>query len=523
MAEEHPGIRDLLLRLFVGRGSVVRRTFFQFAFRSIRALAMAPDLRGAPVPRLALRVGIAGRVELPGRNELEPIVDHVLSSLRDSLAGAAEPYGKYIQPQSHEHQSHAAPVCRLVTQLAAGADQFVAHRALKLGYELQCPLPIALDLYAEDLRRNPGADADPAGELMRLKDKARLLEMDGEVEPSGLRLTARSYANAALTLLDHADILLALVQSDAPSVMGGTRWLTEEADRRGMPVIEIALGKIGRSHLRMERAGLRSETPLDAPKWAEGLVNSLVLPPPGTVPFPPSGEFERRFRRLARANESEWPANWMDAERFAAKDSRVKGWIHDIRSAYFTFWHWAEHRANTYRDLYQGAYLSVALLGLTAVTGALAGALHRPWSIPGKWVELGALVVLLIIWRAAHHRKWQQRWLTYRSLEQQISHAAVLELVGRTIPSITSPTLSEFQKQGAWADWYLRSVLRQSNLPKGRLDQKSVDIFVRALHRADTVPAGGAAAALGVRCRDFFSGYGCDARGDSCTGRVCPT
>ena len=470
MAEEHAGIRDQLLRLLLGRGSVVRRAFFRFAFQSMRALAVAPDARGAPVPRLALRVGVAGRVELSGRLDLEPIVDDVLKRLRDSLTAAAGPFSECFQNKVDQ-----TPVCRLITQLAAGADQFVAQRALKLGYRLECPLPIALDRYAQDLQRNPGADEHPASELVRLAASARVLEMDGEEEPSGLRLTTRSYGNAALTLLDHADILLALVQSDAPSVVGGTRWLTEEADRRGMPVVEITLENLARSHLRLGRTALRSETPLQDREWAQELVNSLVLPPPGAVHFPPSGGFERRFRRLVKANEFEWPPNWVHTEKVTTKNTRVKAWIHDIRSAYFTFWHWTEHRANTYRDLYQGAYLSVSLLGLIALVGALAGALHPPFSVAGKWVELGALAALLLIWRAAHHRKWRQRWLSYRSLEQQISHAAVLDLVGRTIPSISSPTLSEFQKQGVWADWYLRSVLRQASLPQGGLDQKSME------------------------------------------------
>jgi hypothetical protein len=138
---------------------------------------------------------------------------------------------------------------------------------------------------------------------------------------------------------------------------------------------------------------------------------------------------------------------------------------------YFEFWRFAEHRANTYRDLYQGAYLTIGALALVAVAGALVGALDERLSAVGKTLELVAIFALLALWRHARSGRWRLRWLGYRLLEQQIRNAAMLELVGRTIPTQTSPLLYEFEREGAWIRWYLRAVVRQANLPAGKLDR----------------------------------------------------
>ncbi len=463
-------MKGFLADLLLCKGSMVRKSFFRFGWLSLAAVFARRDRTGAPVPNLVLRVGIAGCLDLPERAELEPLIDSILSQLQQGLAKCSEAYR-----DTFRHAPQNLPVeCRLLTQLAAGADQFVADRAARLGFQLQCIFPISKSQYAEDLRRNPGADADPVRELERLSQGQPVLELDGEIDADSHKLTDQTYENSALTMLDHSDMLLALVRSDAKSISGGTRWLVEEAELRGIPVVEVFVDRPELSALSTGIFEARIRERLDIGGWATGLVKSLVLLPETITMYQQSGWFVEKFRSRVKAMDSEWPPNWSHTGEAAQTESQVQIWMDTINRDYFEFWRWAEHRANTYRDLYQGAYVTVGLLALTAVVGALLGALDESWSPFGKWIELVSIAALLLLWWDAHSGNWRQRWLGYRWLEQQISDAAVLELVGRTIPVKSSPFLSEFEKEGAWIQWYLRAVLRQAHLPTGKLDQKNM-------------------------------------------------
>lgn len=445
----------LIARLLFGSG-IVRRRFVRFLGLSVAALFGGRQCGRAPAPKPTLRLGVAGHLDLPERTQVTPLIERILSALREAAGPECE--------------------CRVISQLAAGADQLVADRAVRLGYNLQCILPVDLDSYAQDLRRNPGVDPDPAGELGRLAAAATaLLELDGEIDPAG-KLTERTYETSSLTMLDHTDVLLALVRSDAEVRNGGTRWLIDEAERRAMPVIRVVLDAPDQSRLMEGPAEARCQQLLSSQEWAPRLIRSLLLQPAAQEP---AGWFEERFLARATANEGQWAPNW--ASGSLPEQPQVRRWVADMHRDYFPYWHWAERCANAYRDLYQGAYLTISLLGLGAVGGALLGALNQHWSPLGKWLELAAITALLLLWQRAHSHRWRERWLGYRLLEQQIGNAAVLALVGRAIPTTDSPALREFQREGAWVEEFLRAVIRQANLPAGRLDAANVSAAGRLI------------------------------------------
>lgn len=450
--------------------SVIWWPFLRFAGLSLTALFNSRDSSGAPLPALVLRVGVVGHVELRERDAIEPTLDGILSSLQSALRGTLQDYKNAFGgiPKSPEPEIE----CRLISQLAAGADQCVAGRAVRLGYKLQCPLPIDIDIYAEDVRRHPGVDKDPVGELRHLAAKATVLELDGEVDSSTGGLTNGTYENSAFTMLGHSDLLIAVVRTDAGRRSGGTRWLMDEAERRGMPVVEILVDQPESSGLVLGEAWNRQKVLFQSGAWATDLVRSIVLPKSEVRRYRPSGWFEEGFRARIRADGKEWLPNRSPATESC--DAQISSWFDNIHRDYLPFWLWAEHRANTYSDLYRGAYVAVSLLGLLAVIGALLGAMNDAWTPTGKIVELGAIVLLLLLWTRAHSYNWRQRWLGYRLLEQRISNAAALSIVGATIPTVNSPALVEFQKQGAWIDWYLRAVIRQASLPAAKLDTNNL-------------------------------------------------
>jgi hypothetical protein len=409
-----------------------------------------------------LRVGVAGHLELPEKVVITPLLDQILSDLKSALGAANAEYLAAFRDLG----AFPASECRLISQLAAGADQFVADRAIRVGYSLQCIFPIDRERYAQDLRRNPGVDTDPAGQLAQLANAASaVLELDGEADPATGDLTKRTYETSALAVLEHSDVLLALVRSDAETRRGGTRWLIDAAEQRGMPIIVVLLDAPGRSHVAHGPSQTRSHKSLDG-DWAQRLVRSQLLQ--RARGYEPSDWFEERFRSHVGTQNAQWALHYRADGQ--SRHSPVRQWLEDVYRDYFAHWSWAETCANAYRDLYQGAYISISLLGLGAVAGALLGALSPGWSTFGKWLELIALVLLLLLWHRARSRHWREGWLGYRLLEQQLNNAAVLGLIGQALPTVDSPALREFQKQGVWIEGDLRAVIRQASIPAARLD-----------------------------------------------------
>ena len=432
----------------------MRRRLLRFAGLSLAALWGRKDSSERPVPRLVVRLGIVGHVALPEGTAVRPLVIRILTRIREEVAAADASY----RAAFHDSRAAGGAECRLISQLAAGADQLVATEACRLGFSLQCILPVELETYAQDLRRNPGVDTDPEAGLRKLAAAASaVLQLDGAVDAQTGDLTQLTYETSALTMLEHSDVLIALVRSGAESLPGGTQWLIDEGQRRGVPLIRVVLDAPEASSLTLGLPDRRAQESLDSPEWARRLIQSLALEPPSTRGS--QDWFEQRFQSHVSVDEEAWALS-----RAASLAPQLQPWLETIRRNYFAYWRWAQSCANAYRDLYQGAYISISLLGLAAVGGALLGALNPFWGTAGKWVELGALTTLLLLWHRARTRHWREGWLGYRLLEQQIGHVAVLALLGRTPPALNSPALNEFRREGLWFDSYLRAGMREASL-----------------------------------------------------------
>jgi hypothetical protein len=120
-----------------------------------------------PRPELAFRIGVTGARELPMglRDELLRRVRDVLRLVRDEIA----------TPDIGAAYGDTAPVLRLVSPLAEGADRLVARAALEEGYALIVPMPFAQAEYEKDF-----AGGESLIEFRDLLAKATSrLELDG--------------------------------------------------------------------------------------------------------------------------------------------------------------------------------------------------------------------------------------------------------------------------------------------------------------------------------------------------------
>ena len=98
---------------------------------------LPPTLNSPPKVRLTVRVGVVGH--RPHRLKQEAI-----SSLSRRLSEALSAVKKSVENFSRECPDLFSdePIClRAISPLAEGTDRYFAKEALKLGYELCCPLP----------------------------------------------------------------------------------------------------------------------------------------------------------------------------------------------------------------------------------------------------------------------------------------------------------------------------------------------------------------------------------------------
>ncbi|TVQ93894.1 MAG: hypothetical protein EA400_01825 [Chromatiaceae bacterium] len=253
-----------------------------------------------PRPRMALRLGFAGRRDLSADDEarLGRALDRVLGSLGRRLAAlvpvAAESDASIAPGILHCYDPDQPPLLRLVTGLCEGADTaaVLALERLQIGpaiaaaawprpggleTELAAVLPWDLEGYRASRYGWFQAEFDRQAAACRY-----LIELDGSddrSEPDTVLAAARrakGYRAQSALLLRQADLLLAAADPRLPGKAGGTLETLRAALAMGLPVIFIDIGD----------AAIRLMSP-DA-----DLDSVLALPPP------PDADLDRDLDRL---------------------------------------------------------------------------------------------------------------------------------------------------------------------------------------------------------------------------------
>ena len=303
------------------------------------------------------------------------------------------------------------------------------------GYRLHAVLPFEREAFAADIARNCPEPAwlsvDRYKHLLEMAD--RVLELDGSVaEPM------EAYRSAASLLLSNSDILVVAISRDAKAGLGGTRWLKEEAERAGVPVICIWL----------EDLPYQTE-PIGAEELRKILAR-ILLPPLSAKPLPDSSEFERSFLfHLSPAyNQRMWDDRWPAADLSPGAHRLLSG-----KLAPFAVW--ADHRSSGYSEMTRGGAILTALLGAFAVFFALMGLFGTAAGVVGKVLEL-VPVLLVATWlvRRSRRHRWRDRWLNYRQLERSLNYAAYLILQGRPLRFSPPAHVAKFHTEAWWVGWF---------------------------------------------------------------------
>jgi hypothetical protein len=184
-------------------------------------------LAESPAPKpITLNVGItghrAGVLTAPLVRTLRPLVFTVFRQLRDATLNLRDSEDAFC--------SETAPDMRLHTALATGADQIAAICGRSSGYFVSALLPFEPTEYRKDFA--PGDELDTFEQALAAADEIVALPGDrSDLEAA--------YVLVGNSLVETADILIAIWDGEEPRGPGGTADVVARALQTGVPVIHI--------------------------------------------------------------------------------------------------------------------------------------------------------------------------------------------------------------------------------------------------------------------------------------------
>jgi len=180
---------------------------------------------GTPKP-MVLNVGItghrAGMLTAPLVRTLRPVVFSVFRQLQAATLK--------LRDSKDQFCSSTEAQLRLHTALATGADQMAAICARSSGYFVRALLPFEPGEYRKDFAL--GDELDTFEQALAAADEVVALPGDRSDENSGYVLVGES-------LVDTADVLIAIWDGEQPKGPGGTGHVVEMALQKSVPVIHI--------------------------------------------------------------------------------------------------------------------------------------------------------------------------------------------------------------------------------------------------------------------------------------------
>ncbi|MDZ7632105.1 MAG: hypothetical protein U5K74_12375 [Gemmatimonadaceae bacterium] len=179
---------------------------------------------------VTFQVGVTGhraeRLAHADRGALHRSTEALLRHTRDEVLSAC----------------HDGPcTLQLLSSLAEGSDRLVAEVALRLGYELVCPLPLPPADFEQDF-----ATAESRAQFQSLLARsAHVFVVSDQSAAHGGGDTSRvaAYERAGRFITDESRLLIAIWDGEDARGRGGTGQVVDEAVVLGLPVAWIPLDR----------------------------------------------------------------------------------------------------------------------------------------------------------------------------------------------------------------------------------------------------------------------------------------
>ena len=380
----------------------------------------------------------------------------------------------------------------VLTPMAEGAGQLVAHEALSLGLQIVVPLPLPMDLYRDGFA-NDGAQR----EFDRLASQAEVFELpllpgttrEALTEPGPAR--DKQYAQLGVYLSGHCHLLLALWDGKASDRLGGTAQVVQYHHSDFMPglterrsparhlIADLESDLVYHIVCSRDRQGGAPQAGLqpmqssyltvdpDCPRTAD-------LPDSHRLMFRRTCEFNRDTLRYKKHISSHDCGLLTDACETAVS-ARPKKIAFLFRTADFL----ARHFQIRVNMMLQVTYTLAALMGLAFIFYA---------DVEGFDYMIYVFLILfatgVVLYLMATRREWQRKYLDYRSLAEGLRVQFYWLVAGVTSPTITQFAHDNFlQKQEVELGW-IRNVMRVSTIGRQQEDanRKQADLRYAISH-----------------------------------------
>ncbi len=476
-----------------------------------------------PRPRLALRIGVTG-------HRPKDLTHADMHLLKDQIHGTLEGLKSFAIDYSNAercsyYREPGKPILRVVSSLAEGADRLVAHEAIALGFELQCPLPFSREQYSQDFEASEGS-VDEFKDLLANINTTAVLELDGSrADQPG------AYLTAGRSVLSQSDVLIAIWNGQESEKEGGTAQIVAEAGLRNIPTLRIDSARPHDVYIRLSNE--KWSYSKDSLTWLQSQIEVLLTPPdpckgelrePAEVgdantngrPDParkeedevvttvPKDYFEERKQSWNRG----WPWKtfrdiWLlkpSAPVFRVAPFEISGrkeWLGVVqKSGAFSqaavqrilttdlcdHYGWANGLAEYYGNRYRSAFAMNYLMGSLAVFCAfLHFSLHETRWKDAASVFMGGefflLIFILFIYKTGRKGRWHERWIDYRLLAEYLRQLFFLIPLGPS--ELSSPHLPKYMSSGdpknTWMYWHYLALRREIGLTAAEFNGKYLE------------------------------------------------
>jgi hypothetical protein len=443
-----------------------------------------------PKPRLTLTVGVIGhrpnRLPSEARVRVAAQVNETFALIAKTARDARERHDEFFTEEP------PAPAC--ISALAEGADRIAAISALENGYALNAILPFDSKEYALDFKQK----SSKREYQMLLGRATTTLALPGARAYEPL-----AYNTAGLTIVDNADILLAVWDGAESAGSGGTTELIERAARSGLPI--IYLDAKGEQEPRVIWSGL-AQFPASGTSILEAPSSDLTAALPSVVEQivrPPQDEIETT--KLSNYLGETWkPWNWrlefpllfailglrplrkadlrpkspdtlaanLQSQTNPGRSQRAETVETGVLSQTALAYGWADALGIRYAQIFRGAYTSnfvcAALVVFVGITSLVGTQLFKWSSWPWAAIEIALVVLIFVNTRVGQKRDWHSRWRESREVAERLRAAKLLSLVA------LSPSVSR-ANQATWVTWYVRAQTCGLGLESGTLDKARLE------------------------------------------------
>ncbi|MGN7160139.1 hypothetical protein [Sphingomonas sp. SAFR-052] len=331
---------------------------------------------------------------------------------------------------------------RLVGSLAEGADTLAADAALALGWQLDTVLPFAHEEYAQDF-----AGAKASELTARIDRSANVLELPGRRDgPGG---AAAAYERAGRVVLTQSDILLAIWDGEPARGRGGAAQIVAEAVAHSIPVVVLDPDASRSPVLLWSGLNDHDAGPEAVDSVARGGLDDLPRLMVRLASSPPNGEGDRRRRTGGRtpplfaiayplllACTGVRKFRLADLRRpcplpRAAQDGPATTLRMRIDGLLWPRFDQADCEASLAAQLFRSAFVSSFALTALAVVLALFALIVpvavKPLLAAGEFVSI-ATILFVIRWGS--RAGWHNRWLSQRTLAEELRCLAVSASLG---------------------------------------------------------------------------------------------